>query len=197
MVLGSSDVRFLCIDSEWWLVIATLALVAATAWLVIVTRGLWTTAQEQLRDQHWTTVVLRKALFVIGAPMLGPSKPDFSDYMLFFTVTNKGETAAWDVKVTVDAYVGGKHVEPQTELRIGHLAHDEGYGVLVHLDSQRALIEDYYLSLYFIARFVYDDIEKKNNGYSYRADYDYDRKTWQLKPGASVITDANSGNGSI
>jgi hypothetical protein len=178
-MLLHSVCTFLCVDAAGWTAIFT-------GLLVLVTYLLWTNAQKQLAEQRQTTIILNKPYFSIENPMLGPTKLDLSGFGISFVVRNRGKSAAWDIYLKVRCYIKGNIIEPVTNLKWALLGADEKYIVIVPLEEHQGRIENVNPPLVFVVTFSYKDLEKPDNEYSFVANYDYERKTWQLAPGAII-----------
>lgn len=176
----------LCLDSAGWTAIFTLLLVLVTGALVVVTWRLWTTAQQQLSEQRRTTIILyRPFLRIEDAKLVATSDANGVDGIACKLV-NGGKSAAWKVRMIGSVFVNRVLESPRADMQTAHLAADESYTVILPLKISREVLEGGHPQIEFEIKFIYNDLEREGNRFSFVGRYDYDKDSWAMHAGGFI-----------
>ncbi|MDP4199478.1 MAG: hypothetical protein Q8922_02890 [Bacteroidota bacterium] len=165
-----------------WTAFGTFLLFGATLLLVWVTKGLWTEAQNQLKEQKRATSLLNKPFLRIeDLDAKWFDTVTGNNYGIVFRLYNAGGGAAWNVHVLSTATVIGATpmMQADGDYYEAFIGRGERFIVQVPGRSLAGVLDHYYLSLRLTITF--DDVDKPGNKIEYKADRVPDGQ-WSILP---------------
>jgi hypothetical protein len=167
-VIGAT---FLSLDANDWVALGTWALVVATILL-------WVVALRTLKDQRRITILLQRPYLRVSNPILTPLNNEKS--FLLFNIENTGHSTANDLKVALRYNLNTVESDQDVKMLIGHLQTEDSFGITIPIPVSYSDLLSKEIPFSFVAVFVYSDIEKESNSYTYAAEYNYKLSTFTI-----------------
>ena len=169
----------LCFTAAEWTAIFTLLLVIVTGALVLVTWNLWTSAQEQLREQRRTMALLSKPFLQVDRfrpdDIPSENKPTWGTV---FMLKNVGDGSAWNVNVISRRSLNGTRIDGEHQYYERFIGKGMEFRVEVPFDKDKSELFTQSIELEIFITF--SDLEKKDNKMCYMAKRTGATNSWSI-----------------
>jgi hypothetical protein len=156
------------LDSAWWMVIATVALVG-------VTWKLWTTTQKQLSEQNKMFALANRPALIVTRPQAGINAMTGKAHIVF-VLENNGNTSATNVHVYAQNTLNGNPIEPHFEQDVREFISKDSAAVTMPLNEDADVLDklaDGLIPLSLHIKLRYDDLQGENHHLEYICTYDH------------------------